>query len=181
MEGASGEDRSEAACLHRQDLGQTDMSAPMAAAPEVNASSPKRPSVMADPHVLAALRCDGLTAPCVIDGPINGASFPLMSSRTSCPSSRRQHRRYGKSAAIRAAPFAQRSARQSQLFFLPAYSPDLDPIGRPSPMKTLLRKADARTIEQTWHNPSLLDCFTTTECANYFTTQDMLQPNQIAL
>ena len=24
---------------------------------------------------LAALRCDGLTAPCVIDGPINGASF----------------------------------------------------------------------------------------------------------
>ena len=24
---------------------------------------------------LAALRCDGLTAPCVIDGPINGMSF----------------------------------------------------------------------------------------------------------
>ena len=24
---------------------------------------------------LAALRCDGLAAPCVIDGPINGASF----------------------------------------------------------------------------------------------------------
>ena len=37
-------------------------------------------------------------------------------------------------------------------------------------MKTLLRKADARTTEQTWRTiGALLDCFTQTECANYFT------------
>ena len=36
-------------------------------------------------------------------------------------------------------------------------------------MKTLLRKADARTIEQTWRTiGALLDCFTPTECTNYF-------------
>ncbi len=36
-------------------------------------------------------------------------------------------------------------------------------------MKTLLRKADARTIEDTWRTiGALLDCFTPTECASYF-------------
>ena len=46
-------------------------------------------------------------------------------------------------AAIRAA--------KAKLFFLPAYSPDLNPIEQAfAKMKTLLRKADARTIEQTW-------------------------------
>ena len=36
-------------------------------------------------------------------------------------------------------------------------------------MKTLLRKADARTIDETWRTiGALLDCFTQTEYANYF-------------
>ena len=36
-------------------------------------------------------------------------------------------------------------------------------------MKTLLRKADARTIDETWRTVgALLDCFTPKECANYF-------------
>ena len=35
-------------------------------------------------------------------------------------------------------------------------------------MKTLLRKADARTIDETWRTiGALLDCFTPKECANY--------------
>ena len=56
------------------------------------------------------------------------------------------------------------------VFSLPAYSPDLNPIEQAfAKMKTLLRKADARTIEQTWRTlGALLDCFTSTECANYF-------------
>ena len=66
-------------------------------------------------------------------------------------------------AAIRAA--------KAKLLFLPAYSPDLNPIEQAfAKIKTLLRKADARTIEQTWRTiGALLDCFTPTECANYFT------------
>jgi transposase len=66
-------------------------------------------------------------------------------------------------AAIRAA--------KAKLFFLPAYSPDLNPIEQAfAKMKTLLRKADARTIDETWRTiGALLDCFTPTECANYFT------------
>ena len=75
-------------------------------------------------------------------------------------------------------------AAKAKLFFLPAYSPDLNPIEQAfAKMKTLLRKADARTIEATWRTIyALLDCFTPTEQPTTSPrTQDMLQPNQIAL
>jgi transposase len=115
---------------------------------------------------LAALRCDGLTAPCVIDGPINGVSFRAYVEQVLVPAlapgdivvmdNLGSHKGRAVRAAIRAA--------KAKLFFLPAYSPDLNPIEQAfAKMKTLLRKADARTIGD------LLDCFTPTECANYFT------------
>ena len=71
-----------------------------------------------------------------------------------------------KGCAIRAAI----RAAKAKLFFLPAYSPDLNPIEQAlAKMKTLMRKADARTIDETWRTiGALLDCFTPTECANYF-------------
>src|ERR1700722_1925205 len=122
---------------------------------------------------LAGLRCDGLTAPCVIDGPINGASLRAYVEQVLAPilapgdivvmDNLGSHKGRAIRAAIRAA--------KAKLFFLPAYSPDLNPIEQAfAKMKTLLRKADARTIEQTWRTiGALLDCFTPTECANYFT------------
>jgi len=57
----------------------------------------------------------------------------------------------------------------AKLFFLPRYSPDLNPIEQVSAkLKTLLRKTDPRTIEATWRGiGDLLDCFTPAECANY--------------
>ena len=60
-------------------------------------------------------------------------------------------------------------AAGAKLFFLPPYSPDLNPIEQVfAKLKTLLRKADPRTIEATWrHIGSLLDSFTPQECANY--------------
>ena len=121
---------------------------------------------------LAALRCDGLAAPCVIDGPINGASFRAYVEQALVPTlnpgdivvmdNLRSHKGHAIRVAIRAA--------KAKLFFLPAYSPDLNPIEQAfAKMKTLLRKADARTIEQTWRTiGALLDCFSPIECANYF-------------
>jgi transposase len=39
----------------------------------------------------------------------------------------------------------------AKLLFLPAYSPDLNPIEQVfAKLKTLLRKLDARTVETTW-------------------------------
>src|SRR3954454_16746701 len=60
-------------------------------------------------------------------------------------------------------------AAGAKLFFLPRYSPDLNPIEQVfSKLKTLLRKADPRTTEDTWPRiGSLLDHFTAEECANY--------------
>ena len=175
MEGASGDDRSEAACLHRRDLGQNQHDAPpMADGPEANASSLKAAlRAMANPHLPggAALH-DGLTAPCVIDGPINGMSFRAYVEQVLVPilapgdivvmDNLGSHKGRAIRAAIRAA--------KAKLFFLPAYSPDLNPIEQAfAKMKTLLRKADARTIDETWRTiGALLDCFTPTECANYF-------------
>ena len=60
-------------------------------------------------------------------------------------------------------------AAGAKLFFLPPYSPDLNPIEQVfAKLKTLLRKADERTIEGAWQRIGhLLECFTPAECANY--------------
>ena len=57
----------------------------------------------------------------------------------------------------------------AKLFFLPRYSPDLNPIEQVfAKLKTLLRKTDPRTIEATWRGiAGLLGHFTPQECANY--------------
>ena len=62
-------------------------------------------------------------------------------------------------------------AAGAKLFFLPRYSPDLNPIEQVfAKLKTLLRKTDPRTIDNTWRQiGSLLDRFTPEECANYLT------------
>ncbi len=56
-----------------------------------------------------------------------------------------------------------------KLFFLPPYSPDLNPIEQVfSKLKRLLRKANERTVEATWRRiGSLLDNFPPHECSNY--------------
>ncbi len=61
-------------------------------------------------------------------------------------------------------------AAGAKLFFLPPYSPDLNPIEQVfAKLKTLLRKAAERTIQATWKRiGALLQSFSPAECANYF-------------
>ncbi len=70
-----------------------------------------------------------------------------------------------KSAAVRR---AIRSA-SAKLIFLPPDSPDLNPIEQASAkLKTLLRKASARSVEETWRSiGTLIDSFSPSECENY--------------
>ena len=58
----------------------------------------------------------------------------------------------------------------AKLFFLPKYSPDLNPIEQIfAKLKHLLRKAAERTFETLRAAiAQLLDAFTPHECANYF-------------
>ena len=120
---------------------------------------------------LAGLRHDRIVAPCVIDGPINGVSFTAWVSQflapTLCPGDVVIADNLGshKGKAVRA---AIRSVG-AKLFFLPAYSPDLNPIEMVfAKLKTLLRKADERSIETAWRRISdLLAAFSADECAAY--------------
>ncbi|HKV96347.1 MAG TPA: IS630 family transposase [Gammaproteobacteria bacterium] len=120
---------------------------------------------------LAALRCDRIAAPCVIDGPINGTTFRAYVDQFLVPTLNAgdvvimdnlgSHKSQAVRQLIRAAG--------AKLFFLPRYSPDLNPIEQVfSKLKTLLRKTDPRSTEATWRSiGALLDCFTAEECANY--------------
>jgi transposase len=121
---------------------------------------------------LAALRCDRIDAPCVIDGPINGESFLAYVEQILVPTlspgdiviidNLGSHKGKAVRRAIRAAG--------AKLFFLPPYSPDLNPIEQVfAKLKTLLRKATERTVEATWKRIGvLLQAFSPAECANYF-------------
>ena len=122
---------------------------------------------------LAALRSNAITAPCVVDGPINGVTFLAYVEQLLIPTLKRgdivimdnlgSHKGQAVRAAIRKAG--------AKLFFLPPYSPDLNPIEQVfAKLKTLLRKAAERTVEATWKRiGALLACFTPQECTNYFT------------
>ena len=122
---------------------------------------------------LAALRHDRITAPCVIDGPINGTSFRAYVEQFLVPSLSPGDIVVMDNLGSHKAKAVRRLVRSAgaKLFFLPRYSPDLNPIEQVfAKLKNLLRKIDPRTIEATWRAiGALLDRFTPQECANYLT------------
>jgi transposase len=121
---------------------------------------------------LAALRCDRIAAPCVIDGPIDGESFLAYVEQILVPTlepgdivmidNLGSHKGRAVRRAIRAAG--------AKLFFLPKYSPDLNPIEQVfAKLKTLLRRAAKRSTEAIWRQiGALLAAFSPQECASYF-------------
>jgi transposase len=121
---------------------------------------------------IAALRHDGLTAPCLFDGPINGESFLAYVTQCLVPTLKpgdivvMDNLGSHKSKAVRD---AIRSAGARRLF-LPAYSPDLNPIEQVfSKLKTLLRKARACTCAAVAAAiGELMPRVLPGECANYF-------------
>ena len=120
---------------------------------------------------VAALRCDGITAPCLLNQPINAVSFRTYVEQFLAPTLRpgdvvvmdNLSSHTGK--AIRKAI----QAAGAKLIFLPPYSPDLNPIEQVfAKLKTLLRKANARNIPAvTEASGKLLEEYTVKQCANY--------------
>lgn len=120
---------------------------------------------------LAALRCDRIDAPFVIDGPINGAMFQLYVETQLAPTLREgdivvldnlgSHKGAAARAAIKAAG--------ARMWFLPPYSPDLNPIEMVfAKLKHWLRSAAERTVEATWRRiGDLLRRFSSEECGRY--------------
>ncbi|MBW8640829.1 IS630 family transposase [Hoeflea sp. WL0058] len=120
---------------------------------------------------IAALRCDRLEAPCVFDGPINGECFRAWIDQqlvaTLNPGdivildNLGSHKAKAIRQTIRAAG--------ARLWFLPPYSPDLNPIEQVfAKIKHWMRMAQKRTIEETWrHVGSLIETIAPGEFENY--------------
>ena len=120
---------------------------------------------------LAALRCDAITAPFVLDGPINGEWFLAYVEQVLVPTLRRGDVVVMDNLGSHKGKAVRRAIRQAgaHLIFLPPYSPDLNPIEQVfAKLKTLLRKAAERSVEDTWRRiGQLLEHFSAHECANY--------------
>jgi transposase len=120
---------------------------------------------------LAALRHDGITAPWVLDGPINGESFTIYVEQVLLPTLRRHDIVIMDNLGSHKGARVRHIIRQAgaRLLFLPPYSPDLNPIEQVfAKLKTLLRKAEERTVDAVWRRiGALLHAFSPDECINY--------------
>ena len=136
--------------------------------------------VCAEPHghwktttLIAAIRDDGVIAPYIHDGAINGDVFLAYVEQVLAPTLEQgdivimdnlaSHKVAGVRAAI--------EATGATLLYLPAYSPDLNPIENVfAKIKSDLRKLAARTVDALWAGiEAALPKVTANDCANCFT------------
>ncbi len=120
---------------------------------------------------LCGLRHDALVAPLVLEGAINGTAFLPYIEQMLCPTLRP-----GDIVICdNLASFKIRGVREAieacgaSLLYLPAYSPDLNPIEIAfSKLKRLLHSTAARTVDALWHAiGQLLEAFEPDECCRY--------------
>jgi transposase len=121
---------------------------------------------------IAGLRCDALTAPFVIDAPMDRRIFETYVETQLAPTLRPgdvvvldnlpAHKSAAAEQAVR--------AMGARLLFLPPYSPDLNPIEMAfAKLKALLRARAIRTIDALWRAiGEICDLFSPQECQNYF-------------
>jgi transposase len=122
---------------------------------------------------VGGLRLEGMTAPMVLDGPMDGPAFLAYVEQVLAPTLQPgdivvldnlpAHKPTAVRQAIRSAGAEPR--------FLPPYSSDLNPIENAfSKIKAFLKKTAARTIDDLHHAiAEALTQLTPQECRNYFT------------
>jgi transposase len=121
---------------------------------------------------VAGLRYDAITAPLVIDQPMDGPTFRAWLEQFLAPTLQigdivgMDNLPAHKVAGVRDII----EATGAELRYLPAYSPDLNPIEMAfAKLKAHLRKAEERSISALWNRiGSTLDEFSQTECQNFF-------------
>ena len=120
---------------------------------------------------LAGLRHDRIDAPMLIDGAIDGASFRAWVEQALVPTLRPGDVVVLDNLGVHKGPAIRAAIRKAgaHLLFLPAYSPDLNPIEKVfAKLKHLLRKLARRTKDDVLHAiGEILDTYTPEECSNY--------------
>ena len=122
--------------------------------------------------LIAALRHDGVTAPCVFDSPNQRREFRAYIEQILVPTLKpgdlvimdnlASHKVTGVRPVIEAAA--------AELAILPPYSPDMDPIEQVfAKVKHTLRQNARRTVDALWNAIGVaIDEVSPTECINYF-------------
>ena len=122
---------------------------------------------------IAGLRCYGLTAPWVIDGPMTRRIFETYVETQLAPTLLQGDVVILDNRPAHKSEKAARCLKQkgAWFLFLPPYSPDLNPIEQIfSQIKAHLRKAEARTVEALWLTiGDICDLVEPEACRNYFT------------
>jgi transposase len=120
---------------------------------------------------VAGLRYDGISAPCVIDGPMDGETFlayveqflapTLAPGQTVFMDNLPAHKVSGVREAI--------EKTGASLRYLPPYSPDFNPIEQFfAKLKALLRKAAERSVDGLWNRiGDILNALKLDECPRY--------------
>lgn len=121
---------------------------------------------------IAGLRHDGMTAPWVLDGPMDGDAFITYIKTQLAPTLQKgdvvvldnlpAHKVAAAKAAIK--------GRGAWMLFLPSYSPDFNPIEMAfSKLKAHMKRLALRTVEDLWKGVGkILELFSKQECSNFF-------------
>lgn len=121
---------------------------------------------------IAGLRRNALTAPMLLDGPMDGAAFLAYVRQFLCPTLKPGDLVIADNLASHKVKGVRQAIERmgATLHFLPPYSPELNPIEQLfAKLKALLNQAAHRTVEALWQEiGKLLDTFSPAECANYF-------------
>ena len=141
---------------------------------------------------IAALRHDRVTAPFVLDGPMNGEMFKAYVEQFLAPTLKRNDIVFMDNASVHKVVGVEEAieARGAIPFYLPAYSPDLNPIEQLfAKLKAILRKIAAYTLKNAAYTvkslcktiASCLDEISRSECAAYLANSGYRQPKRKTL
>jgi transposase len=141
---------------------------------------------------IAALRHDRVTAPLVLEGAMNGETFKAYVEQFLAPTLKRGDIVFMDNASVHMVCGVEEAieARGATLFYLPAYSPDFNPIEQLfSKLKSMLRKIAAYSLKQTAFTvdslcgaiAASLPQISRSECAAYLANSGYRQPNRETL
>jgi transposase len=141
---------------------------------------------------IAALRHDRVTAPFVLEGPMTGEMFKAYTEQCLAPTLKKGDIVFMDNVSVHKVDGIEEAieARGAIPFYLPAYSPDLNPIEQLfAKLKALLRKIAAYTLKNRAFTVErlcktvawCLDQISRAECAAYLANSGYGQPKRTAL
>ena len=121
---------------------------------------------------IAGLRHDGMSAPWVLEGPMDGPAFVTYIKTQLAPTLQKgdvvvMDNLPAHKVAVAKTEIEKRGA---WLLFLPPYSPDLNPIELAfSKLKAHMKRLAPRTVDSLWKSVgNVLELFSKQECSNFF-------------